>query len=88
MTCINRFSKIVHLVPLQVSDAHTIANNFLSMVDSKHELLECITSNCDTCFCGHFWEELVSLLDMTLTFSMALHPQTDGVAEVTNSTME
>ena len=30
----------------------------------------------------------MSLLDTTLTFSMASHPQTDGMAEVTNCTME
>ena len=88
MTCIDRFSKMVQLVPLQESDAHTIADKFLSMVVSQHGLPECITSDHDPCFCGHFWEELMSLLDMTLTFSMALHPQTDGMAEVTNCTME
>ena len=45
-------------------------------------------SNRDPHFRGYFWEELMSLLDMTLTFSMALHPQTDGMAEVKNHTME
>ena len=88
MTCINRFSKIVQLVLLQESDAHTIADRFLSMVVSQHGLPECITSDHDPRFHGHFWEELISLLDMMLTFSMALHPQTDGMAEVTNHTIE
>ena len=45
-------------------------------------------SNRDPCFCGHFWEESISLLDMTRTFSMALHFQTDGMVEVMNCTME
>ena len=88
MMCIERFSKIVQLVPLWESDARTVADKFLSMVVSQHGLPECITSNHDPRFCGHFWEELMSLLDMTLTFSMASHPQTDGMAEVTNHTME
>ena len=30
----------------------------------------------------------MSLLDTKLTLSMALHPQTDGMAEVTNHTVE
>ena len=88
MICIDRFSKMVQLVPLQESDACTIANKFLSMVVSQHELPECITSNCDPNFYGHFWEELIPLLDTTLTFTMASHPQTDRMAEVTNCTME
>ena len=88
MMCINRFSKMVQLVPLWESDARTIADKFLSMVVSQHGLPECITSDHDPHFRGHFWEELMSLLDMMLTFSMASHPQTDGMAEVTNHTME
>ena len=88
MMCIDRFSKMVQLVPLWESDARTIADKFLSMVVSQHGLPECITSDHDPRFHGHFWEELMSLLDMMLTFSMASHPQTDGMAEVTNHTME
>ena len=88
MMCIDRFSKMVQLVLLWESDAQTIADKFLSMVVSQHGLPECITRDCDTRFRGHFWEELMSLLDTTLTFSMVSHPQTDGMAEVTNHTVE
>ena len=86
--CIYRFNKMVQLELLLESDAYIVADKFLSMVVSEHGLPECIMSDCDPHFCGHFWEELISLWDMTLTFSMALHPQTDGMAEVTNHTME
>ena len=58
------------------------------MVVSQHGLPKCIMSNRDPCFRGHFWEELMSLLDMTLTFSMASHLQADGIAEITNRAME
>ena len=90
MTCIDRFSKMVQLVPDcgNLTLARTIADKFLSMVVTQHGLPECIMSDHDPHFCGHFWEELMSLLDMMLTFSMASHPQTDGMAEVTNRTME
>ena len=70
------------------SDARTVADRFLSTVVSQHGLPECVTSDCDPCFRGHFWEELMSLLDMMLIFSMASHPQTDRMVEVTNHTME
>ena len=89
MTCINRFSKMVQLVPLWESDAPTIADKFLSMVVSQYRDFQSVLQvDCDPRFRGHFWEELMSLLDTTLTFSMASHPQTDGIAEVTNHTME
>ena len=88
MMCINRFSKMVQLVPLWESNAQTVPDKFLSTVVSQHRLPECITSDRDPRFRRHFWEELMSLLDMKLTFSMASHPQTDGMAEVTSCTME
>ena len=87
-TFVDRFSKMVQLVLLQESDAHTVADKFLNTVVSQHRLLEWITSDHDPHFFGHFWEKLMSLLDTTLIFSMALHPQTDGIAEVMNHTME
>ena len=65
-----------------------MANNFLSTAVSQHGLPESITSDHDPCFHGHLRDELMSLLDTILTFNMALYPQTDGIAEVTNHTME
>ena len=79
---------MVQLVPLRESDTQTVADKFLSMVVSQHGFPECITSDRDPRFCGHFWEELMSLLDTMLTFIMASHPQTDGMAEVMNHTIE
>ena len=79
---------MVQLVPLQESDIFTIANKFPSIVVSQHGLPECIMSYRYPHFHGHFWDELVSLLDMTLTFSMTLHPHTDRMAEVTSCTMK
>ena len=86
--CIDYFSKMVKLVSLQESDKQTVADKFLSIVVSQHGLPNCITSDYDPWSNGHFWDELVSLLDITLTFSMASHPQTDGIAEVKNHTIE
>ena len=51
-----------------------LLNKFLSMVVSQHGLPECIMNNYDPHFSGHFWDELMSLLDMTLTFYAALTP--------------
>ena len=60
----------------------------LSIVVSQNNLPKCITSDREPHFLGYFWDELISLLDTTLTFRMASHPQTNGIAGVTNHTME
>ena len=51
MICINKFSKIVQLVPLQESYACTIAEKILSIVVSQYRLPECILSDHDPHFC-------------------------------------
>ena len=86
--CINHFIKLVQLVPFHASKINTMADKFLSIVISQHRLSECIISDCDPCFCVHFWDELMSLLDIRLTFIIASYPQTNGMAEVINYTME
>ena len=65
-----------------------MADRFLSTVVSQHSLPECTISNHDPHFCGHFWDELLFLLDITLTLNTALHPQADGMAEATNYTIK
>ena len=79
---------MVQLVLLQASDIFTVADRFLSIVVSQHGLPEYVTSGCNPRFYGHFWDELMSFLDITFTFSMASHPQTEGIAKVTNHTRE
>ena len=54
MMCIDKFSKMVQFLLLQESDAHTIADRFLSIVVSQHRLPECITSEHNLRLHGHF----------------------------------
>ena len=65
-----------------------MAEKFLSTVVSQYALPECIVSDYDPQFSGHFWDELMSLQDMTLTFGATYHPQTNGMVKVMNCTME
>ena len=58
------------------------------MVVSQHKLPEYIIDDHDPRFHGQFSDELMYFLDMTLIFSMALHPQTEVMAEVMNCTIE
>ena len=65
---------MVPLVPLHKSDRQNMADKFLSTVVSQHRLPEYTMNDRAFQFCGHFWDKLVSLLDMKLTFSIVLHP--------------
>ena len=65
-----------------------MVDKFLSTVVNQYRLPEWIISNCDPQLYGHFWDGSMSLLATTPTFNMALHPQTDQIAEVMNYTME
>ena len=54
ITCVDYFNKIVQLVLLQEFDARTMADRFLSMVASKHRLLDYITNGYNPRFCSDF----------------------------------
>ena len=47
-----------------------------------------IISDRDARFTGKFWRELLVLYVCELLFYIAFHPQTDGMAEVTNRTLK
>ena len=60
MTCIDQFSKMLVLVPLQAMDAQTVANHFLAEVVSLHGLPATIISDRDPRFQGSFWKKLMA----------------------------
>ena len=78
MSCVDCFSEMVHLVPLFKYDIQTIADRFLSTMVIQNGLVECIMSDHDPQFCGPFWDELMALLDTTLTFATAFKLLTTG----------
>jgi hypothetical protein len=53
-----------------------------------HGLPKSIVSDRDKVFTGHFWTELLKLMDITLNLSTAYHPQTDGQSERVNQCLE
>ena len=88
MTVVDRFSKAVILVALSSTTAPDVARAFFNAVIFKHGMPLTITSDRDARFTGNFWTNIMKELRTSLQFSTAYHPQTDGMAEVTNHTME
>ena len=88
MIVVNRFSKRGWFVLLTATDARSVAVAFFNRIVTKWGLPRAIISDRDARFTGKFWRELMSLYGYELLFSTAFHPQTDGMAEVTNRTLK
>ena len=61
---------------------------FLDRIFRYHGLLDSIVSDRGSTFVSAFWKELTALLQVEHKASTAYHPQTDGLSERTNQTLE
>ena len=85
----DRLTRYAHFIPCNESaSASELAWIFLDRVFRHHGMPESIVSDRGTTFVSAFWKEFTSLLQTHLNFSTAHHPQTDGLTERTNQTLE
>jgi hypothetical protein len=89
MTVVDRATKMVHLVPCkETMTARDVATLYWSRIGSLHGVPKAIHSDRDVRFTGSFWRALWRNLGTDLRFSTAFHPQTQGLVERTNQTVE
>lgn len=89
LTITDKFSKVVTLILCSTTDtAIDTAGRFYSGFYSRYGLPQAIISDRDSKFISDFWRSLFALLKTSLLMSTAFHPQTDGLSERTNQTME
>ena len=85
----DRLTRYAHFIPCNESlDAPGLAWLFLDRIFRYHGLPDSIISDRGSTFVSEFWRELTSLLQVELRHSTAYHPQTDGLTERTNQTLE
>jgi len=65
-------------------DAAEFAHVFLEAIIRLHGVPREIVSDRDTRFTSDFWAEVSKRLQTKLLMSMAFHPQTDGLSEISN----
>jgi hypothetical protein len=78
---------MAHFVPSRTT-ASDIAQEYFNNVFRYHGLQKSIVSDRDSRFTSHFWQALMSLLNIQTKLSTSFHPQTDGQTERTNRTLE
>ncbi|KAE9038074.1 hypothetical protein PR001_g8102 [Phytophthora rubi] len=85
---VDRFTKMVHLIPVSDLVTAETAAHFIDCVFRHHGLPESIVSGRDPRFTSAFWSSLFQLLGTKLSMSTAAHPETDGHTERVNRVLE
>ncbi|CAJ0968110.1 unnamed protein product [Ranitomeya imitator] len=85
----DRFSKMIHLVPLsKLPSSSDLVPLFFQHVVRLHGIPENIVSDRGSQFVSRFWRAFCARMGIDLSFSSAFHPQTNGQTERTNQTLE
>ena len=86
---VDRLSKMAHFIPMKgTPSASETAQAFIKEIIRLHGVPANIVSDRGVQFTSRFWRSLCKALDIELSFSSAYHPQTNGLTERTNQTLE
>lgn len=86
---VDHLTGMVHLVPGRTTyKARDVAELVFSEVYKLHGMPRAIVSDRDSKFTSQFWKHLNHLVGTKLKMSSAYHPQSDGLTERANRTIE
>jgi transposase InsO family protein len=89
MVVVDRLTKYGHFIALSHPyTASTVSHLFFANVLKLHGLPKSIVSDRDPIFTSSLWQELFKLQGITLAYSSAYHPQSDGQTEALNECLE
>ena len=86
---VDRLTKMIHMAPIKTAiKPPELARVMVQTVVKYHGVPKAIVSDRDPRFRSHFWQALMKSLGTKLQMSTAYHPQTDGLTERANQTIE
>ena len=83
----DRLTKRRHFVPSETLGSKELARIFLPIF-AQHGLPQSIVSDRGSNFISKFWRRICKRLGISLKFSTAFHPETDGQTERANQSLE
>ena len=79
---VDRLTKSAHFIPVRTDySLQKLAKLYVAEVVRLHGVPVSIISDRDPRFTSRFWQKLQEALGTRLDFSIAFHPQTDGLSE-------
>jgi len=89
LVVVDRLSEYAHFLALSHPfSVAMVAQLYFEHIFKLLGLPKTIVSNRDTIFLSEFWQELFSLMRVSLHMSSAYHPQSDGQTKVVNRCLE
>jgi len=89
LVVVDRLSKLTILIPTNTTvSAAEAATLFYDNVFKNHGMPLSIVSDRDPRFTAKFWQEFYKCMGTTLKMSSGYHPETDGLTERANRTVE
>ena len=85
----DRMTRAAHFIPIQESmDAPQLSRLYLDRIFRYHGFPQAIVSDRGSIFISSFLTQLMKICGVKMKPSTAFHPQTDGLTERTNQTLE
>lgn len=86
---VDRFTKFAHFITLtHPFIASKVARLFMQNVFKLYGLPRSIVSNRDSVFLSSFWKSFFTIQGLSLNFSLAYHPESDGQIEILNRCLD
>ena len=87
LVVVDRLTKMRHFVAVMSLDLKELVESFVQHIYRLHGAPNSIFSDRGAAFVSNFWRRLNTRLGVSLNYSSAFHPETNGQTEIVNSAL-